>query len=215
MGWLRRSARGVDSTALGGIESTGDDTGPLAHDSPALNEILAGLDPEKPVRVLDLGSALQTNLNFYAAIANGVRIVPLLRNDGLAGLQNLEPEAFAARLDLLLPKDEDSFGLVLMWDLLNYLVEDQPSLLARHLTAVSESGARIHAMTITTPTMPSEPSRYELLEAGRLTYRPTTSRRTNAPDPPPAQIERWLRPFRIERSFLLRHGIREFIAVLK
>ncbi len=29
----------------------------------------------------------------------------------------------------------------------------------------------------------------------------------------PAQVERWLKPFRIERSFLLRHGIREFIAV--
>jgi len=215
MGWLRR-ARAVDSTALGGgLEIAEGDADPALHDSPALAEIFATLDPEQPVRVLDLGPALQTNLNFYAAIANGVRIVPLLRRDGLAGLQELDPEAFTARLDRLLPVEEEAFGLVLMWDLLNYLVGEQPSLLARHLTAVAESGARIHAMTITTPTMPSEPSRYELLQAGRLTYRPTTNRHTNAPDPPPAQVERWLRPFRIERSFLLRHGIREFIAVLK
>jgi len=100
-----------------------------------------------------------------------------------------------------------------MWDLLNYLVDDQPSLLAHHLAAIAERGGRIHAMIVNAATMPSEPSRYELMEAGRLTYRPTTARRKTAPDTPPAQVERWLKPFRIERSFLLRHGIREFIAI--
>ena len=213
MGWLRR-ARAVDSTALGeGLEIADGDANPALHDSPALSEIFATLDPEQPVRVLDLGPALQTNLNFYATIADGVRIVPLLRKDGLSGLQELDPEAFTARLNRLLPVDEQVFGLVLMWDLLNYLVGEQPSLLARHLVAITERGAKIHAMIVNAPTMPSEPSRYELHEDGRLTYRPTTTQETPAPDTPPALVERWLKPFRIERSFLLRHGVREFIAI--
>ena len=215
MRWLQRS-RAVPLTALRiPANLTEKDESSTVHDSPALAEILTGLDPERPIRVLDLGPALQTNLDFYAKIANGVRIVPLLRDDGLEGLQQLDAESFAARLDRLLPIGDDAFGLFLMCDLLIYLVDEQPSLLARHLAAVAERGAAIHAMIVNAATMPSEPSRYELMEAGRLTYRPTTARRKTAPDTPPALVERWLKPFRIERSFLLRHGIREFIAVYR
>ena len=214
MRWLQRSQGVTPTTALvEDVAVTENGGGPTAHDSPALAEIFAGLNPERPVRVLDLGSALQINLEYYATIGTGVRIVPLLRNDGLEGLRSLEPEAFSAMLDRLLPLDNVGFGLILMWDLLDYLVDDQPTLLARHLATVSEPGARIHLMVITAETMPAEPSRYELLDAGRLAYRPTTPRRTKAPDLPPAKVERWIKPFRVERSFLLRHGIREFIAI--
>ncbi len=213
MRWLQRS-QAVSPTALGrDVDVTEKDGEPAVHDSPALTEILAALDPERPVRVLDLGPALQTNLEYYATIGKRVRIVPLLRNDGLDGLRALDEEAFTAMLDRLLPTENAEFDLILMWDLLNYLVDDQPSLLARHLAAVSHPGAKIHVMIITAETMPAEPARYEILDAGRLDYRSTTDRRTAAPDPPPAKVERWLKPFRVERSFLLRHGVREFIAV--
>jgi len=213
MRWLQRSqavsptARGIDAKARG------EDGDPAVHDSPALTEIFASLDPDRPVRVLDLGPALQTNLEYYATIGTRVRIVPLLRNDGLEGLRALDAEAFSAMLDHLLPTGDAGFGLILAWDLLNYLVDDQPTLLARHLAAVAARGAKIHVMITTAETMPTEPSRYEILDAGRLDYRSTTKGRVAAPDPPPAKVERWLKPFRVERSFLLRHGVREFIAV--
>jgi len=214
MRWLLRSQAVAPTTApVEDMAVTGKGGGPTTHDSPALAEIFAGISPERPVRVLDLGSALQTNLEYYATIGTGVRIVPLLRNDGLEGLRSLEPEAFSALLERLLPRDDVDFGLILMWDLLDYLIDDQPTLLARHLASVSEPGARIHVMVITTETMPAEPSRYELLDSGRLTYRPTTAKRTPAPDLPPAKVERWIKPFRVERSFLLRHGVREFVAI--
>lgn len=213
MGWLRRS-QAVSPTALvDDVDATDRDDDPAVHDSPALAEIISAIDPEQPVRVLDLGPALQTNLEYYATIGSGVRIVPLLRGDGLDGLRSLEDDAFSEMLDQLLPPEDVGFGLILMWDLLNYLIDDQPSLLARHLAKITAPGAKIHLMVITAETMPEEPSRYELLDTGRLTYRPTTDRRATAQDPPPAKVERWLRPFRVERSFLLRHGVREFIAV--
>jgi len=213
MRWLHRSQAVSPTTALGeDVGAIEKDGGSAVHDSPALAEIISAIDPEHPIRVLDLGSALQTNLEYYATIGTGVRIVPLLRNNGLEGLRSLEAEAFSAMLDRLLPPNDIGFGLILMWDLLDYLVDDQPALLSRHLATVSEPGAKIHVMVITTETMPAEPSRYELLGAGRLAYRPTTPRRTTAPDIPPAKVERWIKPFRVERSFLLRHGVREFIA---
>ena len=122
MRWLRNSPAVSPAAGRSHTEFTEKDEDPTVHDSPALTEILASLDPDRPVRVLDLGSALQTNLDFYANIANGVRIVPLQRNDGLVGLQQLDADAFAVRLNRLLPIGGDAFGLVLVWDLLNYLV---------------------------------------------------------------------------------------------
>jgi hypothetical protein len=211
--WLHRSQAVAPTADLGGVGVNKKIAENAIHDSPALTEIFAALDPDRPVRVLDLGSALQTNLEFYSTIGNGVRIVPLLRNDGLEGLHALDAEAFSAMLDSLLPTEDEGFGLILAWDLFDYLVDDQPALLARHLAGIAERGARIHVMIITGETMPAKPSRYEILDAGRLAYRPTTNRNATAPDPPPAKVERWLAPFRVERSFLLRHGVREFIAV--
>ena len=88
-------ADAADPEAAAGIdkEGTNEDEGPTVHDSPALTEILGSLDPERPVRVLDLGPALPTNLEFYSRISTGVRIVPLLRDDGLEGLRGLDDEA--------------------------------------------------------------------------------------------------------------------------
>jgi len=186
---------------------------PDEHDSPALAEIFAAVDEDRPVRVLDLGPALRSNLEFYSPIASGVRIAHLLRGDDLEELRNSEPDPFVSILERLSPADEEPFGLILVWDLLNYLVRGQPAILAHHLAAVAERGARIHAMIFTGQTMPAAPSRYELGASARLRYRPTTDARIDAPNPPAALVERWLDPFRVTRSFVLRHGVREFLGI--
>ncbi len=208
MGWLQRSPAAEPAAGKG---ATGEQCPSAAHDSPALAEIFAGLDEDRPIRVLDLGPALRSNLEFYSAFACSVRIAHLLRSDDLETLRHLDPDPFFSILERLSPADEEPFGLILVWDLLNYLVAEQPSILAHHLAAVAGRGARIHAMVFTTSTMPSTPSRYEFDAPGRLVYRPTTRRETDAPNPPAAQVERWLDPFRITRSFVLRHGVREFL----
>ena len=214
MRWLRKS-QAVPPTARGSdVKAAEKDRNPTVHDSPALSEIFTTLDPERPVRVLDLGPATPVNLEYYSAFASGVRIAHLLRDDDPAELEALDTGAFVSILDRLSPIEEDPFELILVWDLLNYLVNEQPTVLSHHLAAVATHGTQIHAMIVTAETMPSKPSRFELLDAGRLDYLPTTAQRTAAPDPPAAQVERWLNPFRITRSFLLRHGVREFLGVL-
>jgi hypothetical protein len=213
MGWLQRSQAVLPAARGQGVEIAGENESPDTHDSPALVEILAAVDAERPQRILDLGQALSCNLERYSAFASGVRIANLLRDGGAGTLGQLDESAFRNTLDRVLPVGEEPFGIIFAWDIFNYLIDDQPSLLARHLAAVAADGARIHAMIVTTDTMPAEPSRFELLDGGRLIYRPTTDRLTAAPDTPPALVERWLEPFRVQRSFLLRHGVREFIAV--
>lgn len=214
MGWLHRPAA-IEAAAGGGVVGRlSDERDSATHDSPTLAELFSTIDADHPVRVLDLGPATRVNLEFYSEFASGVRIAHLLREDDLKKISEAEDGFFVSLLDRLSPSGDETFGLILGWDILDHLSHEQPSILAHHLAAVADRGARVHVMTTTTDTMPAVPTRFEIDGPGRLVYRSSTERRITAPNPPPAQVERWLDPFRITRSVILRHGIREFLAVL-
>jgi hypothetical protein len=61
--------------------------------------------------------------------------------------------------------------------------------------------------------MPAEPQAFQIEAEDRVSYRPAGPE-MRAPTPlQPAEVERLLAGFRIESSFILRHGVREFVAV--
>jgi hypothetical protein len=64
-----------------------------------------------------------------------------------------------------------------------------------------------------TETMPDIPNRYRILGDDQLAYEPVTTDRRGAPNLPPAAVERRLEGFEIEHSFVLRHGVREYVAI--
>lgn len=214
MSWLHRPRATPGSIGAGDPSPPRGDPGPCSHDSPALSEIFGAIDPERPVRLLDLGPALPTNLEFYDGLTNGIRIAHLLRD--LEPYDPDEPtdETFVSTLDRLAPSDNETFELILIWNTLDYLNAPRSALLCHHLAAVAAHGAHLHAMTLTTGTMPVKPSAFEIAGPGRLIYRSESDQRIDAPDTPPAVIERRLDPFRVKRSVLLRHGVREFIGVI-
>lgn len=214
MSWLHRPRATPGSIGTGDSSPPRGDPGPCTHDSPALADIFGAIDPERPIRLLDLGPASPTNLDFYGGFTCGVRIAHLLRD--LEPYDPDEPDdtAFVSSLDRIAPSDNEAFDLILAWDTLDYLTSARTSVLCHHLVAVAAHGAHIHAMTLSSGTMPSEPSAYEIAGPGRLVYRAGTDRVIDAPRIPPAAIERRLEPFRVSRSILLRHGVREFVGIL-
>jgi hypothetical protein len=214
MGWLHRPAADEIAADQGVVGRSIEPGTPPVHDSPALAELFASFDEEHSVRVLDLGPASPVNLEFYSTFASGVRIAHLLRGEELESLAEDEEDVFVSLLGRLCPADQQTFGLILAWDLLDHLGSERPSILAHHLAAVADRGAKLHVMTTTSDTMPAKPTRFEIDDAGRLLYRTVTERRIPAPNPPPALVERWLDPFRVTRSVVLRHGVREFLATL-
>jgi hypothetical protein len=197
-----------------GVQNGDIDLGDEIHPSPALAEIFGCIRGTRPFRILDLGAARRANLEHYFDIADGVRIAHLLRDNEASDLRRLEPGRFTRLLDGLTGRHDTAFDLILLWDVLNYLGQDQVALLARNLARVAERGARLHALVYTTPTMPTQPSTIEIVDAQRLRYRLSTDRRCPTPDLPPALVERLLRPARVTRSVLLRHGVREYLGVL-
>jgi hypothetical protein len=211
MAWLQRPAPDAESVRSEVVDRAGLTDGAGEHDSPALAEIFSTVNDDRPVRILDLGPALPVNLAFYNTVAGSVRIADLARGDNL---RDLDQRGFVSLLGRLVSSTNEAFDLILAWDILDHMTAEQPSVLAHHLAAVADRGARIHLMTTMTDTMPAGPTRYEIAAPGRLVYRPTAEERVAAPNPPPALVERWLDPFTITRSVILRHGLREFIGLL-
>lgn len=214
MGWLQRPRASHGSIGPGEPPPPSGDPGPNSHDSPTLAEIFGDIDPERPIRLLDLGPALPTNLAFFDDLTSGIRIAHLLRDLEPYNPEEPADEIFVSTLDRLAPSDNETFDLILTWNTLDYLNASRSALLCHHLAAVAAHGALIHAMTLTSGTMPAEPSAFEIDGPGRLIYRSESDRQIDAPDTPPAVTERRLDPFHVKRSVLLRHGVREFIGVL-
>jgi len=194
------------------VAEPGDAT--AARASPALAELAASLREDATLRVLDLGPAVRENLEHFSRFGGGVRIAHLLRSRDIETIRAFDAAAFRKTLERRVPATGEPYDLILVWDLFNYLGDDLAVLLTQHLAGVSRGGALLYAMTYTADTMPSSPSVFRVCAGNSLIYRPTTDRFEEASNPPPALVERWLKPFRVIRSFILRHGVREFLAIL-
>jgi hypothetical protein len=191
-------------------EARGD---PGVHPSPLLGELLERFEPGRGLRVLDLGPASCRNLEHYSVFASVVRFADLRAAAIPSQAPDPDDRSFGEKLNVLLPLTDRPFDLVLAWDLLNYLDGDRAPRLVRHLASVAAPGARLHAMIVTAPTLSAEPLSYQIVSPGEVAYGPGC-RPVPAPQLSPAKVERWLEPFRVSRSVILRHGVRELLAVV-
>ena len=105
--------------------------------------------------------------------------------------------------------------MVLMWDVFNYLSTDQTERLLQSVAELCLPGARLHAIVFSTETMTATPNRYRIVDSARLAYESTTTEQRVAPALPPAAVEKLLQGFRIEHSFVLQHGVHEYVASRK
>jgi hypothetical protein len=181
------------------------------HAAPALGALLGRLDGERGLRVLDLGASVAANLERYSRFAVSVRFADLPR----LLVAGEHPSSFSrGALARALPKERLAYDLLLCWDLLDHLsADDSRSLIAR-LLECSRPGTLVYAVTASSHTMSAHPVRFEIVGDEHLAYRTATDGTRSSPELPPAEVGRRLAPYVIERSVLLRHGVREHVAVL-
>jgi hypothetical protein len=183
------------------------------HPSPGLEAALAGVPSDGSCAVLDLGPAVAGNLDFVFTFASRVQIIDLLGGgsaNATAPAPDLERGMQALRE--LVPSAKGTFDLVLAWDLLAYLPSQRIGDLVGALAELCRPEARLHAIVPTTEMIPAAPSRYRIVDAESLVYEPATTDLRGAPELPPNAIGRLLEGFEIEHSFVLRHGVREYVA---
>ena len=191
-------------------ESQLDD--PVVHGSPGLRKILSALASETAARILDLGPAVPSNISTLSDFAGHIRVADAA-DELCAPIAEDDDWTATSRAAALLPAETGEFDLVLAWDILNYLRKDVSEAVVDRLRQRCQPGARIFALIHEGPTMPAVPQVFEIREGDRLAYRASTLEQLASPKLTPAEVERRLGGFRIEASFVLQHGIREYVAI--
>lgn len=156
-------------------------------------------------RVLDLGGSVAANFEFLSSFAHHLRVADLLDGEATAA------SAVAPRID----PTWGPFDLVLAWDVLTYLEPDDAATVVASLAAVCAPGACIFALVTITDEAAARSLTFVVRDEGTLEYRPAAPRPRPVGKWKPAAVQRLLAPFRVERSFVLRNGHQEYVAVLE
>lgn len=176
--------------------------------SMALPEIIGCLDPSKECRVLDLGQAYGSNVEFYSTFSKKIYIEDLQHSS----LPELGPDKLK---DELLPYgDHVRFDVILCWDLINYMDRQEVKLLGEHLARFCHPGSVLFLMVSILPRMSARPGGYKVLEPHRLAYCPGNETR-ECPRYTKSDLRTLLPRFERQRSFLMRNGMEEQILIFK
>jgi hypothetical protein len=125
--------------------------------------------------------------------------------------QPAEPGLAGHFADLLSFPEDTRFDAVLIWDLLNYLDRREVAALARQLVRFCRPGALMFALISILKQIPAEPMRFRIIDDEHLAYERRTAAVRPCPRYAPAELNELLRGFRLDRSFLMRHGIQEYV----
>jgi hypothetical protein len=165
--------------------------------------------------ILDLGPALGTNVEFWSRFPCRIYIEDFYRNYRNAQASSSE-EAGMVKMEELLPQCQGiSFDIILAWDLLNYLDQEELALLVRHLMPACRPGTLLFALISSHSNMPEEPCTYRIIDPERMICAVRTDRMRACPRYHPKDIARLMTPFSISSSFLLRNGTQEYVFVCK
>lgn len=198
-----------DSTFAAATGADGGNHPDRRHPSLALVHAIAPL-PQQGGFVLDLGSASGPNVSFFAQLGCKLFIADL--SNSLFGATNPGDRAFA--LDQALDRDipaGESFDLILLWDLFDYLDDAEIRILAARLRPLCHEKTLLYATVSIRKRIPDRPSRYEIRDASSISCSPATQFERPAPLHKEPDLAKLMPDFEVESTFLLRHGTQEYL----
>lgn len=193
----------------------------VRHPTRALPVLVSKLGGERKSSILDLGPALGANVDFFRPWVRRLTIADFFQTllarqeerDLAAEPREASGEALSALFRELLPYDpaETRFDAVLAWDIFNYLSFDLLKALGERLGAFCCPGSLVFALISFQREIPARPRRFTIVEAGSLLYESSTAAVASAPLYEERELARLLPDFRVEASFLLRNGMKEYL----
>jgi hypothetical protein len=103
--------------------------------------------------------------------------------------------------------------VVLAWDLFNYLQRKELARLGTLLRRHCRPGALVFTLMSIQKQIPAQPYRFRIKDGDQLVYERRTGLERPGPRYAPSEIASALKGFRVDRSFLLRHGIQEYLFI--
>lgn len=160
--------------------------------------------------VLDLGPACGPNVTFFAGLGCKLYIADL--NNSLFTARTLagRAEALENALGREIPSHE-SFDLVLLWDLLDYLDDAEIRILGARLRPVCRATSLLYGMVSYRKEIPDRPARYEIRDLKTIGSTPDSPLTRPAPLHKEPELARLLPDFEVDSTYLLRHGMQEYL----
>jgi len=209
MSWFSRREPASRGAATQTAES-----GPEVFRSLALPAVLSTLSRGHKLNVLDLGPAIGSNVERLSEFGCKLFIEDLFASKAAAptGEGRLSADFFA---QFLAPPEGTLFDIVLAWDLFNYLDHRELVYLADRLRRFCRPGSLIFALISIHKTIPAQPIRFRFHgeDTDQLIYEKRTQVERPGPRFASGELNEILRGFQVDRSFLLRHGIQEYLYV--
>jgi hypothetical protein len=183
------------------------------HRSLGLAALFEGITGQAKVQVLDLGSAVGSNIDYLSRFGCKLFIEDLYaaiaaRTGGASGDVRLGSDFFA---DFLSFPADTCFDAVLAWDLFNYLDREELSDLALYLARFCRPGALMLSLVTIGKQMPQQPMRFRIVDPQHLAYERHSPAERPCPRYALYELSERMRGFRLARSFLMRHGIQEYL----
>jgi hypothetical protein len=164
------------------------------------------------ISILDLGGALGVNVAFWSQFSPAMQIADIWSSMPQPAPPSLEPvEPYSGWPPILALPDGAAFDVILAWDLLNYLDQQQVIGLVRHLSPFCRSGALLFALVFDQPQMSAIPMRFRIAGSEQLIYESRSTESRACPRHQPRDVQRMLSGFRTAHSFRLRNGIQEYV----
>jgi hypothetical protein len=178
-----------------------------------LNALLDTLRDDRSYSILDLGPALEDNVRFWSQFSCRLQIQDFYRSyqEWKAAAKPEEGCNEAAFSDLLPFSDETVFDIILVWDLFNYFDLGELAILVQRLSRWCRPGTRLFAMISILPTISASPTMFRILNPEQMIHEIPTKETRPSPRHQPRDIVKLMARFTVSCSFLLRHGIQEYV----
>jgi hypothetical protein len=185
---------------------------PDVHRSLALSVLLQQLEPGRKYSILDLGQACSENINFWAQYPVRLWLPDFYRslNSSIAAAaEDISHESLfeQALSDAL----ESRFDIILVWDIFNYLELERLESFIGVLRKICHHGTYLFVLISTLHQIPTEPTHFRILDRERLAYENPSPVARQCPRYQPRDVKLMMSGFEVLASFLLRHGMQEYL----
>ncbi len=179
----------------------------------ALGALLQHLEEGRPYSILDLGPARAGNLDFWVPTARRITFVDYYRTWADRGFAKPEEGgSYVPLLTQLLSFPADArFDIALAWDIFDYLDHAHVRALVDYIGRSCPPGALLLALISSAAVIPARPTVFQIRDREHLSYENGVPARKPSPRYQPRDIARMIPGFRVLNSFLLRHGVREYL----
>lgn len=176
-------------------------------------DLFRNIDPDKRLRVLEIGRAHSETVNFFSSYKCRLRFADLYSNTGLIEGQASHSEAELSvgfRKALEIPRDE-KFDLLLLWDIMQYLSASSIRALCGALEPHLHSKSKAHGFGVHSILTPCERAEYSVIGLTEFRMKKGHQADFQYLPHPQAELSGLLTVFKIERALLMGDGSVEML----